>query len=296
MRIRVGTRKSNLALIQTNIAISYIKSFFPNFVFEIIPIVTTGDKILDKNLYDIGGKALFLKELEEQLLQNNIDIAVHSLKDVPGIIDDKLKIAAVLPREDPRDCFVSYKYKSINDLPIGGVLGTSSVRRKAVILKNRPDLEIINFRGNLDTRLDKLKKIDATILACAGLERSNKFDKNYCFPIDINYMLPASGQGSIAIEIKSDNKKMLDVCKTINHIPSWNISIAERSFMEHLEADCRTAVGSYACFSKDDIGKIEAKYMIIDKYNNIIYFESSCNLNDVYDMGRLAADYLKSKV
>ena len=181
MKIRIGTRKSKLALIQTEMVISELKRNFSELEYEIVPIVTTGDKITNKNLYDIGGKALFLKELEEQLIDKQIDLAVHSLKDVPGVISDKLEIAAVLEREDPRDCFVSFKYKSINELPEGSIVGSSSVRRKVLISKQRPDLELVQFRGNINTRLQKLKnkEVDATILACAGLMRADLFDLDF---------------------------------------------------------------------------------------------------------------------
>ena len=149
MKIRIGTRKSKLALIQANMVINEIKQHFPKIECKLVPVVTTGDKITNKNLYDIGGKALFLKELEEQLIKNEIDIAVHSLKDVPGILLEGLSITAVLKREDPRDCFVSLKYKSIEEMPYGGVIGSSSVRRRVVIQQKKPDLKIVQIRGNI---------------------------------------------------------------------------------------------------------------------------------------------------
>ena len=135
MLIKIATRKSRLALIQTDLFVNKLKEYFPHITYEIVPVITTGDKIADKNLYDIGGKALFLKELEEKLIAGQVDLAVHSLKDVPGILPKELEIAAVLEREDPRDCFVSYKYKSLKELPNGAVVGSSSVRRKVILQK-----------------------------------------------------------------------------------------------------------------------------------------------------------------
>ena len=152
MLIRIATRRSRLAVIQTDLVIKKLKNFFPHINCEIVPVITTGDRITDKNLYDIGGKALFLKELEEKLLTGEVDLAIHSLKDVPGILPVGLEIAAVLEREDPRDCLVSYKYKSLNELPNGAIIGTSSVRRKVILQKIRPILrlflvEVISRQG-----------------------------------------------------------------------------------------------------------------------------------------------------
>ena len=186
MLIRIATRRSRLAVIQTDLVIKKLKNFFPHINCEIVPVITTGDRITDKNLYDIGGKALFLKELEEKLLTGEVDLAIHSLKDVPGILPVGLEIAAVLEREDPRDCLVSYKYKSLNELPNGAIIGTSSVRRKVILQKIRPYLKIIPCRGNIQTRLDKLSSDnapDAIILACGGLKRLGIFDEKHCFII-----------------------------------------------------------------------------------------------------------------
>ena len=293
MKIRIGTRKSNLALIQTDIVINKIKEHFPECECIIVPIVTTGDKITDRNLYDIGGKALFLKEIEEQLLNNDIDIAVHSLKDVPGNLPEGLEIAAVLEREDARDCFVSFKYKSIAEMPISSVIGSSSVRRKVVINNLRPDIEIVQFRGNINTRLKKLydNEVDATILACAGLNRSNLFNETYCSPINYLDMIPAAGQGIIGIETRSDNKLGFLVCKAINHQKTWQEAKIERDFLSYLDASCKTPISAYARI-KDDM--MYASFMLANiSGSQIEYLECINSLNDIDKLGVLSAQKLK---
>ncbi len=273
MKIRIGTRGSKLALIQANLVISEITKYYKNADCQIIEIITSGDTITDKNLYDIGGKALFLKEIEEQLLDKKIDIAVHSLKDVPGILPKGLVIAAVLEREDPRDCFVSFKSNSILTLPQNAKIGSSSVRRKVIINQVRPDIEVVQFRGNINTRLEKLKsgQVDGSILAVAGLKRADLFDNKYCFPIDTDFMLPAVGQGIIGIEVRQDDQNMLELCKHINHKPTWDLSITERSFLSYLDASCRTPMAAYAQYKND---KILASYMLASEDGSKI---SECN-------------------
>lgn len=263
MLIRVGTRKSKLALIQTDIAISLLKAAAPEHEYQIVPITTTGDKILHKNLYDIGGKALFLKEIEEHLLSNKIDIAIHSLKDVPGILDLGLEIFAYIEREDPRDCLVSFNYKSIEDLPKGAVMGTSSVRRRAIIQKINPDVTIVGFRGNIHTRLEKLKRgdVDATILACAGLQRAGVFSEDCCFPIEPGQMLPAVGQGVICIEGRLGDSTIKDICQKVNHESTEITARAERGILSYLNASCRTPV---AALAKIEGSSVVSDYMLAD--------------------------------
>ena len=293
MKIRIGTRKSKLALIQTDMVVKELQSKIPELEYKIVPIVTTGDKITNKNLYDIGGKALFLKELEEQLLNKKIDIAIHSLKDVPGVISDDLEIVAVLEREDPRDCFVSYKYKSIEEMPENSVIGSSSVRRKILIGQKRPDIKLVQFRGNINTRLKKLQdeEVDATILACAGLYRAGLFDSKYCYPIDFDEMLPAAGQGIIALETRSNNTKMKAICELINHKSTWYLAGAERSFMTHLDASCRTPMSAYACYENN---KIKARYMLSDiDGKNIRFTTKICDIDSADQVGIDAAQELQ---
>lgn len=260
--IKIGTRKSPLALIQTNLVVEQIKLNFPAIDCEIVPIVTSGDLIQDKALYDIGGKALFLKEIEQALLDKKIDLAVHSLKDVPGRIPQGLVIAAVLEREDPRDAFICMRYKSIEELPQHATVGTSSPRRKAFLQKIRPDLQIVTFRGNIDSRIKKLmnKEVDATILAYAGLARLACFNPEYCNLIDIRQMLPAIGQGVIAVETREENHKMLEICTKINHLPTLELIKSERAFLEYLDANCRMPVAAYSSYTEEK--EIKTDYML----------------------------------
>jgi hydroxymethylbilane synthase len=293
MKIRIGTRNSKLALIQTSIVIGEITKYFPQAECLVIPIITTGDKITDRNLYDIGGKALFLKEIEEQLSANEIDIGVHSLKDVPGVLPKGLEIAAVLKREDPRDCFVSFRYKSIEELPIGTKLGSSSVRRKILINAIRPDLEVVQFRGNVNTRLDKLRagKVDAAILACSGLRRGEWFDPSFCFPIETHEMLPAAGQGIIGIEIKTDNEVMRAICAKINHESTWHLAKAERAFLSYLDANCRTPMSAHAIYQHDEI---IARYMLSNlEGSKVEYCQKIGAISNAEELGIEAAKELQ---
>ena len=295
IQIRVGSRKSRLSLIQANMVIELIDKHFPDVECVSVPIITTGDKITDKNLYDIGGKALFLKELEEQLLDKKIDIAVHSLKDVPGILPDGLSIAAVLKRVDPRDCLVSLKYESIDKIPQGGIVGTSSMRRKVILQQKRPDLRIVQFRGNIDTRLDKLQneEVDATILACAGLIRAGLFDPIYCYTLEVEEMLPAAGQGIIAIQARDDDQNMQDVCNKINHLATWHLAQAERGFLSYLDASCRTPLSAHAVFTGD---KIKANYMLSDiEGKKIQYHQEWGTVESAPEIGIRAAKLLSSR-
>lgn len=289
MKILIGTRKSKLALVQTNLVISALHKFDPSIEVEIVPIATTGDKILDKNLYDIGGKALFLKEIEQYLLDKKVDIAVHSLKDVPGILPDGLEIAAVLERDDPRDVFISTKCQSIQQLPQGAVVGSSSVRRKVLINKVRPDLKVVAHRGSVQTRLDKVLRgdVDAAILAAAGLKRLGVLDSVFCYPISQDVMLPAAGQGTIAVEIRRDNDTMRNLLAYINHPETWALSRAERSFLSTLNASCRTPISAYAII---EFGRIKARYMYSDfEGKNIKFHTELGSVDDADNLGIYAA-------
>ena len=294
MHIRVGTRRSRLALVQTEIFINKIKTIFPNISYEIVPIITTGDNITNKNLYEIGGKALFLKELEEALLKNKIDIAIHSLKDIPGIIPDELQIAAVLEREDPRDVFISTKYKTIEDLPKNAQVGTSSVRRKVIIQNMRPDLKCVTFRGNVNTRLEKLynEEVDATILAMAGIKRLGAYDLSISHILEHNIMLPACGQGVIALEIRTNDVYMHNLCNRINHLSTYHLIIAERSFLKAADASCDTPIAAYATYLDD--GLIKAQYMLSDvEGENIRYHTAYGSINEASDIGIKAYNKLR---
>ena len=254
LKVRIGTRKSKLALWQTEFIAKKIKGFFPEVEIEIVKITTKGDKILDVPLAKIGGKGLFVKEIEEALLNNEIDLAVHSLKDVPTYFPDGLGLGAITEREDPRDCLVSIKYNSLEELPKGATVGTSSLRRKSQLLKVRPDLKIKDLRGNVDTRLKKLQngEYDAIVLAYAGLKRLDLSNKaTYIF--SPYRFIPAVAQGFLGIEIRLDDKKTTEIVNKLNHYESYLRAEAERSFLKRLEGGCQVPLGCYSEISGDSI-------------------------------------------
>ncbi len=250
-KISIGTRGSKLALVQAEEVKQLIISHHPEYqnsphLISIISFKTTGDKIIDRSLVDIGGKGLFIKEIEEALLDNKIDIAVHSMKDMPGFFSSALNIFAIPTRKDPRDAFISNQYSSICDLPLNATLGTSSPRRAALILNQRPDLNIINFRGNIDTRLSKLnaKQADATILAVAGLERI-EMQNHITKIISENEMLPAVGQGALALEARSDDDFVIKLLEPLSHYESKICVEAERAFLKTINGSCKTPIAAY---------------------------------------------------
>ncbi|KJV55858.1 porphobilinogen deaminase [Orientia chuto str. Dubai] len=285
MIIKVGSRASRLALLQAQTVVQKIKDLL-GLNAIIIPIRTTGDLIQNKNLYDIGGKGLFLKEIEYALLNNTIDIAVHSLKDVPAYLPDELEIAAVLERGDTGDMLVSKIAKKITDLPLGAVVGTSSIRRRIQLLMIRPDLNIVLLRGNVDTRWNKIanNEVDATVLAVAGLKKLNYDTSPWCSIIPQSELLPAIGQGTVAIEIRKDNKSMIELCSKINHQLTWQLVQVERSYLKTLNADCTVPIGGLAkCIGNN---RFEAKFMLGDyDMRYFFYSEVSGKLQHGYNIG-----------
>jgi hydroxymethylbilane synthase len=247
--IRIGTRGSPLALAQAHETRSRLMAAhgLHEDQFEIVVISTTGDRITDRPLADIGGKGLFTKEIEEALFAGSIDLAVHSMKDMPALVPEGLAFAAILPREDARDAFISSTAKSLLDLPVGAVLGSSSVRRNAQALRLRPDLKSIQFRGNVQTRLRKLSEgvADGTFLAVAGLNRLG-LSQHISAIMDMDQMLPAVAQGAIGIEINHSNKKARDVVEAIHHKASGIAIQCERAFLATLEGSCRTPIAGHA--------------------------------------------------
>jgi hydroxymethylbilane synthase len=242
--LRLGTRASRLALVQAEMVRAALVQK-TGAVCEIVPLRTSGDRIQDRSLADAGGKGLFTKELEDALLRGEIDLAVHSMKDVPTALPDGLVIAALLPREDPRDVFVSLKAKTLAELPRGARIGTSSVRRQAQVLRARPDLETALLRGNVDTRLAKLDagQFDAMLLALAGLKRLG-LETRATAVLDAQDWLPALAQGAIGIEIRES-----DVPSPIAALndPHTQIALAcERAFQAALDGTCRTPIGGIA--------------------------------------------------
>lgn len=247
--IRIGTRGSPLALAQAHETRTrlMLAHSLEEHQFEIVVINTTGDRILNQPLAEIGGKGLFTQELEEALQNGSIDLAVHSMKDMPALLPDGLTIAAILEREDPRDAFVSVNHKSLMDLPEGGVLGSSSVRRNAQALRMRPDLKSVQFRGNVQTRMRKLAEgvAAATFLAVAGLNRLG-MSQHISTIMDMNDMLPAVAQGAIGIEIKQGNSFALNLVQAIHHKTTGIAIACERAFLAKLEGSCRTPIAGHA--------------------------------------------------
>lgn len=243
----LGSRGSKLALIQTEWVKDHIKFFRSDIDFHVKRISTTGDKITDVALAKVGGKGLFTKEIENELAAGIIDLAVHSMKDLPTTLPDGLTIGAVPLREDPRDVLVSRDDMTLSDLPEGAVVGTCSLRRKAQLLAARPDLRVTDLRGNLDTRLRKIEegKYDAAVLACAGIRRLGKREV-ISHIIDIETIVPAVGQGALCIEIRENNPFVEEMLIPLNHKETEIAIRAERALMAKLEGGCQVPVGGHA--------------------------------------------------
>lgn len=252
--LRIGTRGSPLALTQAYETRDRLAKAheLDHSAFEIVVIKTTGDNKAmidaDRPLKEIGNKGLFTKEIEEQLLAGQIHIAVHSSKDMPTVQPDGLVMACYLPREDRRDAFVSYKYAGISDLPQGAIVGTSSLRRRAQLSKIRPDVTLVDFRGNLQTRLQKLSDgvADATFLACAGLNRMSLMQEAPAHAIDPVDMLPAVAQGAIGIEYRSDDDAIKTLLAAIHDAETGTCVATERAFMKILDGSCETPIAGQA--------------------------------------------------
>ncbi|WP_032113010.1 hydroxymethylbilane synthase [Candidatus Paracaedibacter symbiosus] len=252
--IRIGTRSSPLALKQTELVIEALvaKNLLTIEECEVVPIKTTGDMIQDRPLYDMGGKALFAKEIETALMQGDIDCAVHSLKDMESILPRSLEIAAVLPRESPWDVWISREKIPLEEMPKGSVVGSCSPRRAAQLLKLRPDFTIKSIRGNIGTRLQQLEdgKYDAIILADAGLRRLNLREK-MTERLPLNLMVPAAGQGIIAIECRQTDVKIRSLLSQINHAETFYRMTAERALLKALGGTCRTPIAAFASLREE---------------------------------------------
>lgn len=247
MKIRVGTRGSNLALIQTNWAIDRLKEKFPEVEFEVKIIKTKGDKILHLSLDKIGDKGLFVKEIESQLLEGEIDLAVHSMKDMPAEVVEGLKFAAVPKREDPRDVIILREgLNSFDELPIGATIGTGSKRRKYQLLRKRPDLNIVPIRGNIETRISKIESenLDGIVLAASGVIRADLEEKITEFlPVDL--MIPAPAQGALALEIRKNDEELEKMIDAIKDEISQIQTDAERSYLAGIDGSCHIPMGAY---------------------------------------------------
>lgn len=247
-KIIVGSRRSKLALTQTKWFIEQLKAAGAPFEFEIKEIVTKGDQILDVTLSKVGGKGLFVKEIEQALYDKEIDFAVHSMKDMPAVLPEGLVIGCVPPREDARDAFISKGHVKFMDLPVGAVVGTSSLRRSSQLLLMRPDLNIKWIRGNIDTRLNKLETedYDAILLAAAGLKRMGWSDEVVTEFIEPEDCLPAVGQGALGIECREDDTELLNELAKLTDESTWKAVQAERAFLSAMDGGCQVPIAGYA--------------------------------------------------
>jgi hydroxymethylbilane synthase len=273
--IRIGTRGSELALWQTYHVKALLEAFFPGIAIDVQKIKTTGDKILDAPLAKIGDKGLFTKELEIALLDDRVDIAVHSFKDVPTLVPEGLTITAVLEREDVRDVFIANPKKShrtFTDIPPNSIIATGSLRRKCQLLNAHPDIQIVEIRGNLNTRIKKLdsSEWDGMILAKAGVTRLGWAQRiTDILPIDL--MLPAVGQGALAIECRAGNQRVQEMLRPLHHHTTAAAVTAERALLRYLEGGCQIPIGAYGQIIKNEfrldavIGSLDGKRIVRGK-------------------------------
>jgi len=252
--LRIATRNSALALWQANSIKSQLLQHYPELMIELIPMTTLGDQIIDRSLSKVGGKGLFVKELENALFNGEADIAVHSMKDVPMHLPEGLAITAMTRRASPEDAFVSLKFNTLSDMPAGARVGTSSARRKIILQREHPHLQAVDVRGNVQTRLKKGEQgeVDALILAAAGLERLDLFDK-YCHHLPLETWLPAPGQGAIGVEVRCDDHETIAYLQAINDQDTWDIVTAERVLSRRLNGGCGVPLAAYALLQEDEI-------------------------------------------
>jgi hydroxymethylbilane synthase len=254
MTIKIGTRASKLALAQAQWVMDRITSRYTDIAVEIIKIKTKGDRIVNRPLSTIGGKGLFVKEIEESLSKGEIDVAVHSLKDVPAELPDNLCIGIFPEREDPRDALLSKNKIPLKDLPEGSCIGTSSLRRAAQILHYRSNVKIVPLRGNLDTRIRKLEGADiqAIIVAAAGLKRIGLADK-ITESLSYDYMVPSVGQGALGLEFRLDDEDTLHMLQFLDHYATRVAVVAERSFLKELQGGCQIPIAGFASLKGDSL-------------------------------------------
>lgn len=298
--IRIGTRGSPLALAQAYMTRDLFAKNFPELAeegaLEITIIKTTGDKVLDKPLADIGGKGLFTRELDDALLDGRVNIAVHSMKDVPTYLPEGTILPCMLPREDVRDAFICLKYDSLSDLPPGALVGTASLRRQSQLLWKYPELKCVNFRGNVQSRIRKLKEeiVDCTLLALAGLKRMDLTEYTTKI-LDFEDMLPAVAQGAIGIACRTNDDKMQEYLSKLNHEETRLAVECERNFLRSLDGSCRTPIAANARMVKGRlvfdglIASLDGKEILRTSR------DSAWNATDVLAAGTDAGDELKAK-
>ncbi|WP_026690551.1 hydroxymethylbilane synthase [Alteribacter aurantiacus] len=290
-KIIIGSRRSNLAITQTKWVIEELKKQGVPYEFEIKEIVTKGDRILDVTLSKVGGKGLFVKEIQKAMFDKEIDMSVHSLKDLPSGETDGLTIASVPKRVDPRDAFISESGKTLKELPAGSIVGTSSLRRAAQVLAERPDVEIQWIRGNIDTRLRKLKEenFDAIILAAAGLERVGWTDEIVTEFLDPEVCLPAVGQGALGIECRADDQEVIDMLKKINDDVTAKTTAAERAFLHTVEGGCQVPIAGHAKLMDD--GRVTLTALIASPDGKQVFKRTETG-EDPVAVGNSVAEFL----
>lgn len=270
--IRIATRKSALALWQAEFVKAELLKFHPQLQVDLVPMSTQGDKILDTPLAKIGGKGLFVKELETAILEGRADIAVHSMKDVPVEFPPGLMLSTICEREDPRDAFVSNQFKTLAQLPAGAVVGTSSLRRQCQLKALRPDLQVRDLRGNVNTRLSKLDngEFAAIILAAAGLIRLG-FATRIASYLPVELSLPANGQGAVGIECRSDDTAVQALLAPLEHSVTRHSVLAERAMNRRLQGGCQVPIGAFAVQNGDElwlrglVGSLDGQQIIRDE-------------------------------
>lgn len=290
-KIIVGSRSSKLAMTQTKWVIEQLKQAGAPYEFEIKNIITKGDRILDVTLSKVGGKGLFVKEIEQQMLDEEIDFAVHSMKDLPSELPSGLIIGATPARVDARDALITKTGGGLETLPEGATVGTSSLRRGSQLLKLRPDLKIESIRGNIDTRLEKLKSgpFDGILLAAAGLQRMGWSDEIVSEYISTDAMIPAVGQGILAIECRDQDQEIRDLLNLIHDQMTEKVAFAERSFLSAIEGSCHVPVGGFATINEDlsttlvgFIGSVDGTQILLERETSL----------DPMQLGQLVADRL----
>lgn len=297
--LNIATRQSPLALWQAEHIQARLQTLYPSLTVNLVPMVTKGDKILDVPLAKIGGKGLFVKELEQALYDKRADIAVHSLKDVPMALPEGLTLGAYCEREQPTDAFVSNQYASLADLPSGAILGTSSLRRQCQIQQYRPDLQIVSLRGNVGTRLAKLDagEYDAIILATSGLMRLG-LQSRIRHELDTDVSLPAVGQGALAIECRADDADVLALLKPLNHEPTRLCVMAERAMNRHLQGGCQVPIAGFATIHDGQIwlrgrvGSVDGRTLLKAEHHNALIHSQLADEQIVQAMGVVVAEDL----
>jgi len=292
--VYIATRQSPLALWQAETVRDQLRGLYPDISFELLPQTTEGDRKLGTSLAKIGGKGLFLKELENALINKTADIAVHSMKDVPAELPDGLVIGAVLERHNPRDAFISTRFQSLKDLPDGAVIGTCSPRRQAQLLHFNPTYKIVDLRGNVSTRLGKLDKgdFDATLLASAGLERLGLASR-ITEELAIDICLPAVTQGTIGIEIREGDTRMQELIAPLNHAVTAHRSNAERAFSARLNGGCSAPIAAFATLNGNTIN-MTGRVIALDG-STLLETEGSMPVSRARELGTSMATELLKK-